>query len=139
MCKKRVFPQKKSLKINKHVGMLILHFRVGTISVFSIDNTLCCYSFKNWNFGFYHMFRRIQLFIVKAHCRWMYKTDFSSEFSIMFSLTVDCEPRKFLGQNGDTCQKCPIGTKPKKYAVNLRYISFWQTILMLWMITADKK
>ena len=51
----------------------------------------------------------------------MYKTEFSSEFSIMFSLTVDCEPRKFLGQNGDTCQKCPIGTKPKKYAVNLRY------------------
>ena len=42
-----------------------------------------------------------------------------NELSIIFSLTVDCEPRMFLGENGDTCQKCPIGTKPKKYAVNL--------------------
>ena len=52
----------------------------------------------------------------------MNKTDFSSEFSFIFSFTVVCEPRKFLGPDGDTCQDCPIGTKPIKYAVNLRCI-----------------
>ena len=27
-------------------------------------------------------------------------------------LTEQCEPRKFLGENGDKCQNCPIGAKP---------------------------
>ena len=37
----------------------------------------------------------------------------SLNYSNVFSLTDDCEKWKFLGENGDTCQKCPIGAKPR--------------------------
>ena len=26
----------------------------------------------------------------------------------------DCPKRKFLGESGDTCSKCPVGEKPEK-------------------------
>ena len=31
----------------------------------------------------------------------------------IFLLIDDCDPRKFLGPNGDQCLDCPIGAKPK--------------------------
>ena len=34
-------------------------------------------------------------------------------YANIFSLTADCEPWKFLGENGNVCQKCPIGAKPR--------------------------
>ena len=34
-------------------------------------------------------------------------------YTNIFSLTADCEPWKFLGENGNVCQKCPIGAKPR--------------------------
>ena len=34
-------------------------------------------------------------------------------YANVFSLTADCEPWKFLGENGNVCQKCPIGAKPR--------------------------